>query len=134
MPVRIGNVDVAGEHTAVADINLSGRTDPDPRADQAIVTYADGAFAFKRGPHGKPGSHIGCCDNMGIFAQFNGRTEDFNMPGFDKYGMIAKGFELRSKETVGVKSLKFHIRFFDKERPMVFYQTGTSLCCSDQNP
>ena len=134
MPVGIGNVDLAGEHTAIADINRSGRTDPDPRAYQAVVTDANGAFSFKGGPHGKPGSHIGCRDNMGILAQFDSGSEDFNMPGFDKQAMIAEGFELRPQEMIGVKPLKFHIPFFDTERPMVSYQTGTSLCCSDQNP
>ena len=59
MPVRVGQIGIAGNHTVVAYPYLMRRTYSHPRANQAVIADLDPATARLFGPDGQPDGLIG---------------------------------------------------------------------------
>ena len=112
MPVRIGNIGIAGNHTVVADKDFMGRADSHSRANQTIVADSYTSLALLFRPDGQPDIFIGRCHHIDIIAQFNWSTKDFHMPGAHKRETLSEVFKLRAQEVIDIKFLEFQVSFF----------------------
>ena len=107
VPVGIGNISAAGNHAVVCDDNFFRGTDPDARANQAIITDLDFSLVFMLGPDRKSDLVVGCGNNICVPADFNGGAENFDIPGVQKCKAVSKIIKLRFYKIPGVKFLEF---------------------------
>ena len=113
MPVGIGNVCIACNHAAVADIDCGSRANSNAGTNQAVVAELDTSLVFSVRPDGKPYFVVPCGDHSCIVAKHDWCTKDFHMPGFHKEKAFPKGFELGAQEVFYIEFLKIQICFFD---------------------
>ena len=59
---------------------------------------------------------------MDIVAKFDGRPENFNVPGFNKRKFFPERFEMGTQEMIPIEPLEVQISFFHKIWPVVSSQ------------
>ena len=102
MPVAIGNVGTAGNHAAVADLDFMGGSDPDPGANQTIITDLNASFSLLFRPNCQPYVFVRGGHHIYVITQFDWRTKNFYMPGSHKVETLAEVIKLRPQEMIDV--------------------------------
>ena len=128
VPVAVGYVDPAGKHAVVFDNDLVGRTDADPRADQAIVADGNAAAAGRLRPDRQPDLAVWCGDHGGVVSYLYRRPKDFNVPGLDEMRPSPESGQSRAYIPAGVELLEFQVAFLDEIRTVV---TGHGILPSE---
>ena len=79
------------------------------------------------GPDRKPYFTVGRGNKSCIIADFDGRTENFHIPGTHKSKISAKGFKMGAKEVIRIEFLKFKVGSFYKVGSVVSVQNMPPL-------
>jgi len=107
MPVGIGEVGIAGNHTVVAHQDFMGRSDPYSGTDQTVVADSNATLARFFGPDRQPDPFVGGGHHVDVITQFDGCPKEFQIPGTHKHKAFAQRFQLGAQEVVNVEFLEF---------------------------